>query len=210
MSIDFNSPEVKEALEKAVSEATAGLVAKNQELLGEVKKLKKGQEIKPEQYEALENELDSYKDKLTELQKQAKALSSDTEKYKKLYESESGFTNKLLVENGLQAELVKVGVNNPAHLKAVKSMLSAQVQVKVEGDERKAIIGDKGLTEFISEWAKSDEGKHFVSAPNSTGGGSTGGGNASGGGKSINRTQFGALSPIEQASFVKGGGKVTD
>jgi len=210
MSIDFNSPEVKEALDKAVAEATSGLVAKNQELLGEVKKLKKGQEIKPEQYEALENELDTYKDKLTELQKQAKAITTDAEKYKKLYESESGFTNKLLVENGLQAELVKVGVNNPAHLKAVKSMLSTQVQVKVEGDERKAVIGDKGLTEFISEWAKSDEGKHFVSAPNSTGGGSTGGGNAGGGGKTMPRSQFESMKPGEQASYIKGGGKLTD
>lgn len=210
MSIDFSLPEVKEALDKAVSEATAGLVAKNQELLGEVKKLKKGQEIKPEQYEALENELDSFKDKYNELQKQAKGALSETDKYKKLYESESGFTNKLLVENGLQAELVKVGVNNPAHLKAVKSMLSTQVQVKVEGDERKAVIGDKGLTEFIGEWAKSDEGKHFVSAPASTGGGSTGGGNASGGGKSMPRSQFGSMSPVEQASYIKGGGKLTD
>lgn len=210
MSIDLSSPEVKEALEKMVADATSGLVAKRDELLAEVKKLRKNQEIKPEQYEALENELDDYKNKFNEAQKQAKATLSEADKFKKLFESESSFTNKLLVDAGLQAELVKAGVTNPAHLKAVKSMLSGQVQVKVEGDERKAVIGDKSLSDFVGEWSKSDEGKHFISAPASTGGGSTGGGNAGGGGKTMPRSQFQAMSPLEQASYVKGGGKLTD
>jgi len=45
--LDLNSPEVKAAINEAVQEATKGLLAKRDELLGEVKKLRKGQEIDP-------------------------------------------------------------------------------------------------------------------------------------------------------------------
>lgn len=214
MSIDLNAPEVQEAIKAAVKTAveaeTSGLIAKRDELLSEVKRLKKGQEIKPEQYEALENELDSYKEKLTEANKLVKTTQTEFEKVKKMFDAESSFTSKLLVDNGLQAELVKAGVTNPAHLKAVKSMLSSQVQVKIEGDERKAVIGDKTLSDFVSEWSKSDEGKHFVAAPSNSGGGSTGGGNAGGGGKTMPRAQFDKISSAEKASFLKDGGKLID
>ena len=211
MSIDINSPEVKEALEKLVAEQTSGLISKRDELLAEVKKLRKNQEIKPEQLEALELEVDSYKEKLSEAQKLAKSATAEWEKAKKALEQESGFTTKLLVDNGLQAELIKAGVTNPAHLKAVKSMLSNQVQIKVEGDDRKAVIGDKGLSDYVTEWSKSDEGKHFVSAPQNSGGGSTGGGNANGGGaKTMPRSQFDKISSAEKSSFLKDGGKLTD
>ncbi len=209
MSIDLNAPEVQEAIKALVEEQTKGLLAKNQELLGEVKKLKKGQEIKPEQYEALEAELEATRDKLTEAQKLAKTSQTEFEKVKKLFEAESSYTNNLLVENGLNEALVKEGVKKE-FLPAVKSMLKSQVQVKVEGDARKALIGDKTLSDYVGEWAKGDEGKHFISAPTSSGGGSTGGGNASGGGKSMPRSQFQGMSPVEQATYMKSGGKLTD
>lgn len=214
MSIDLNAPEVQEAIKSAVKAAveseTSGLISKRDELLAEVKKLKKGQEIKPEQYEALEAELESTRDKLAEASKIAKTTQTEFEKVKKMFEAENSFTSRLLVDNGLQAELLKVGVTNPAHLKAVKSMLSGQVQVRVEGDERKAIIGDKTLSDYVSEWSKSDEGKHFVAAPSNSGGGSTGGGNAGGGGKTMPRAQFDKISSAEKAGFLKDGGKLID
>ena len=213
MSIDLNAPEVQEAIKAAVKVAveaeTSGLIAKRDELLSEVKRLKKGQEIKPEQYEALENELDATREKLNEANKLVKTSQTEFEKVKKLFEAESSFTNNLLVENGLNEALVKEGVKKE-FLPAVKSMLKSQVQVKVEGDARKALIGDKPLSDYVSEWSKSDEGKHFIVAPTSTGGGSTGGGNASGSGKTMPRSQFQGMSPVEQASYVRGGGKLTD
>lgn len=214
MSIDLNAPEVQEAIKSAVKAAveseTSGLIAKRDELLAEVKKLKKGQEIKPEQYEALEAELEATRDKLTEASKIAKTTQTEFEKVKKMFEAENSFTSRLLVDNGLQAELLKVGVTNPAHLKAVKSMLSGQVQVRVEGDERKAVIGDKTLSDYVSEWSKSDEGKHFVAAPSNSGGGSTGGGNAGGSAKTMPRAQFDKISSAEKAGFLKDGGKLID
>lgn len=213
MSIDLNAPEVQEAIKAAVKTAveseTSGLIAKRDELLAEVKKLKKGQEIKPEQYEALENELESYKDKLTEANKIVKTTQTEFEKVKKMFEAESSYTNNLLVENGLNEALVKEGVKKE-FLPAVKSMFKSQVQVKVEGDARKALIGDKTLSDYVSEWSKSDEGKHFIAAPNNSGGGSTGGGNAGGGGKTMPRAQFDKISSAEKAVFLKDGGKLID
>jgi hypothetical protein len=209
MSIDLNAPEVQEALKAAIEEQTRGLLEKNKELLGEVKKLKRGQEINPADYEALQNELDSTKDRLSEAQKIVKTTQTEFEKVKKMYEAESGYTNNLLVENGLNEALVKEGVKKE-FLPAVKSMLKSQVQVKVEGDARKALIGDKALSDYVSEWSKSEEGKHFIAAPANSGGGSQGGGNASGGGKSMPRSQFDSMKPGEQAAYMKSGGKLTD
>lgn len=214
MSIDLNAPEVQEAIKSAVRTAveneTSGLISKRDELLAEVKKLKKGQEIKPEQYEALENELDAYKEKLAEANKVVKTTQTEFDKVKQMFEAENSYTSRLLVDNGLQAELLKAGVTNPAHLKAVKSMLSGQVKVMAEGDERKAVIGDKTLSDYVSEWSKSDEGKHFIAAPSNSGGGSTGGGNAGGGGKTMPRAQFDKISSAEKQGFLKDGGKLID
>lgn len=209
MSIDLNAPEVQEAIKKAAEEATSGLIAKRDELLAEVKKLRKNQEIKPEQLEALEAELDSYKTKATEAEKLAKATAQEADRVKKLYEAESGYTNNLLVENGLNEALVKEGVAKQ-FLPAVKSMLKSQVTVKIEGNERKAVIGEKALSEYVSEWSKGEEGKHFIAAPANSGGGSNGGGNANGAGKTMPRSQFDGISSAEKGAFLKDGGKIID
>lgn len=209
MSIDLNAPEVQEAIKKAAEEATSGLISKRDELLAEVKKLRKNQEIKPEQLEELENQVETYKAKWTEADKQAKAIAQEADKVKKLYEAESGYTNNLLVENGLNEALVKEGIAKQ-FLPAVKSMLKGQVQVKIEGNERKAVIGEKALSEYVSEWSKSEEGKHFIAAPANSGGGSNGGGNAGGNVKTMPRSQFDGISSAEKASFLKDGGKLTE
>ena len=209
MSIDLNAPEVQEAIKKAAEEATSGLISKRDELLAEVKKLRKNQEIKPEQLEELENQVETYKTKWTEAEKQAKAIAQEAEKVKKLYEAESGYTNNLLVENGLNEALVKEGIAKQ-FLPAVKSMLKSQVQVKIEGNERKAIIGDKPLSDFVSEWSKSEEGKHFIAAPANSGGGSNGGGDAKGSVKTMPRAQFDKISSAEKVAFLKDGGKLID
>ena len=209
MSIDLSSPEAQEAIKKAAEEATSGLISKRDELLAEVKKLRKNQEIKPEQLEELENQVETYKTKWTEAEKQAKAIAQEAEKVKKLYEAESGYTNNLLVENGLNEALVKEGIAKQ-FLPAVKSMLKSQVQVKIEGNERKAIIGDKPLSDFVSEWSKSEEGKHFIAAPANSGGGSNGGGDAKGSVKTMPRAQFDKISSAEKVAFLKDGGKPID
>jgi hypothetical protein len=179
MAIDLNDSEVKAAIkaaaDAAVSEATAGLLAKNQELLGKVKKLQKDAAIDPAEYQALSEAKDTAEAKLAEALKTVKQATAQEEKDRKALEAETGYVSKLLVDNGLTEALLKAGVK-PEMSKAVKAMLAGQVSLKVEGDKRLAVVGDKALGDFVTEWAQSDEGKHFVAAPANKGGGAQGGG----------------------------------
>lgn len=209
MSIDLNDPEVKEAIKAAVEEATAPLLAKRDELLSEVKKARKGQQIDPETVSKLEDQIESLKGELTTAQRTAKTATTEADKARKSLESAEGFTRQLLVDNGLTDALAKAGVTNPVHLKAVKSMLSGQVQIVADGDNKVAKVGDKPLTDFVTEWAKGDEGKHFVAAPANGGGGSQGGGGAPAG-KTMTRSQFDAADQPTRATFAKSGGQVVD
>lgn len=209
MSIDLNAPEVQDAIKAAVAEATAALAKKRDELLVEVKKARKNSEIDPEEFQRLKEENEALNDKLLETSKQVKNAMSESEKMKKALEAENGYVSRLLVDNGLNDALVKVGVK-PEFTKAVKSMLEKQVQLKQDGENRLAVVGDKALADYVSEWSKSDDGKHFVAAPLNSGGGSTGGGNAKANTNQVSRTKFDAMSQSERASFAKEGGRVVD
>jgi len=175
MSIDLNDPEVKAAIKAAVEEATSPLVAKRDELLTEVKSLKKGRQIDPESVAKLEEQIDALRDELAAANKTAKTATSEAEKARKALETESAYTQKLLIDNAMTDALTKAGVKESVHLKAAKAMLAGQAQIVADGETRTAKIGDKDVTAFIAEWAKGDEGKFFVAAPHNQGGGSQGG-----------------------------------
>lgn len=207
--IDLNAPAIQEAIKAAVEAATKPLADKRDELLNEVKKLRKESAIKPEDLDRVESERDELKAQLDKALKDAKDLKSSAEKATKALETEAKFNHRLLVENGLTEALTKAGVTNPAFLKAVKSTLASQVQVVTEGENRIAKAGDKNLADFVTEWAKSDEGKYFVSAQNNSGGGSQGGG-SNPNQKTMTRAQFDAADQGTRAAFAKEGGKVVD
>jgi hypothetical protein len=180
MSIELDSPEGKAAIKAAVEEATAALAAKNKELLGELKEARKGKAINPEDLEKLESRIEELQGQLTEAQKTAKTATKEAEKATKALADAEGFTQRLLVDNGLTDALTKAGVSNPVHLKAAKALLSGQVQIVADGDSKVAKVGEKALADYIGEWAKGDEGKFFVAAPNNSGGGANGGSGGSG------------------------------
>lgn len=186
-AVDLDDAEVKAAIKKAAKEIadeeTAALIAKRDELLNEVKQLRKGKQVSPEDLEKLEQANEELKGQLTQAQKDLKAAQTNLDKATKDLQAEQGFTTKLLSDNGLSEALMEAGVKNPAHLKAVKALLSSQVQIVTEGDARIAKVGDKPLKDFVTEWAKSDDGKHFVSAPDNSGGGGGGGSNGGSGGE---------------------------
>jgi hypothetical protein len=175
VTIDLKAPEVQEAIRAAVEEATAPLTAKRDELLGELRKARKGQQIDPETVAKLEEEVERLKGEVSTHQKAAKTAQTEAEKAKKLHESEAQIVQRLLVDNGLTAELVKAGVKEAVHIKAAKAMLAGQVQIVADGENRVAKVGDKTLEAFVGDWAKSDEGKFFVAAPANNGGGANGG-----------------------------------
>ena len=212
MAIDLNDPEVKAAIkaaaDAAVSEATAGLLAKNQELLGKVKKLQKDAAIDPAEYQALSEAKDTAEAKLAEALKTVKQATAQAEKDRKALEAETGYVSKLLIDNGLTDALLKAGVK-PEMSKAVKAMLAGQVSLKVEGDKRLAVVGDKALGDFVTEWAQSDEGKHFVAAPANQGGGANGGAQGAGKSKVMARAAYEQLPPDQKMAFIKDGGKLT-
>ncbi len=179
MAFDPNDADVKAAIkaavESAVEEATAGLAEKNKELLGKLKKAQKDSVVDPADYAALQAELEAAQGKLKESEKLLKTTTTEAEKIKKAYETESKVAHTLLVENGLTQALVAAKVK-PELMKAAKAMLSGSVVLTADGENRVAKIGDKPLADAITEWAKSDEGKHFVAAPANGGGGASGGG----------------------------------
>jgi hypothetical protein len=208
-TIDLNNATIKQAIQDAVNEATKGLIAKRDELLNEVKKLRKDSQIDPADYQRLKDEKEELTDKLNETTKAAKAALSEAEKERKLREGESGYVQKLLIDNGLTDALTKAGIK-PELLKATKALFKDQAQIKIDGDNRAALIGDKPITDFINEWAKSDEGKHFVLAPANSGGGAQGGGSGNLQSKQLTRSQFDGMNPGEKMSFSKAGGKIVD
>jgi len=199
---------LKEAVEKAVEEATAGLKAKNNELLSKYKMFAGMSKSEIEEaIKALEAKT-AAEAKIAELEKALKESNKKLEKAMKDYEAESSFVNRLLIDNGLNDVLLKAGVK-PELAKAVKALLSNQVTIKVDGENRIAMMGDKSLSDAVTEWAKSDEGKHFVAAPQSSGGGAKGGSTDGGGNKKqITAAQFDALDDAGKMAFVKEGGVV--
>ena len=184
----------QEELDLAIEEATKPLINKRDELLKELKTARKNLENVGdveklhEKIEALENERDT-------ALKQFKDAAKQLEQVSKSLESESGFTSKLLLDNGLTDALVKAGVKKEL-LPAVKALLSKQAKVVADGDARKAVIGDKGMSEFITEWSASDEGKHFIQAPANGGGGADGS-------KGTSNNDLMKLSPVERMNAAR-------
>lgn len=201
--------DIQEQIRAAVEEATQGLAAKNKELLAELKEARKGKQIDPAEVEKLQSKIDALETDLTNANKSLKDGNKAYEKLKADLDAESGFTSKLLLDNGLTDALVKNGVAAP-YLPAVKAMLISQAKIQIDGQDRKAVIGEKELGTFVKEWATSDEGKNFISAPANAGGGSSGGSGSGTGGKTVSRSSFDVMSHVERANFVKQGGKVTD
>ena len=75
--------------------------------------------------------------------------------------------------------------------------------VIADGENRKAMMGDKAVSDAIKEWAGSEAGKKFVAAPVNSGGGAPGG---SGGGsaKTMTRAEYDA-NPVAGAAKIRDG-----
>jgi len=183
-------------LDERIAEAIAPLTAKNRELLGDLKKAKKGAEITPEQLAEVENERDTLAATVADQGKQLKVLQKTADDTTKALAGEQGYNHKLLVDAGLQTALMEAGVKNPVHLKAAVAMIktSAEAKVVADGETRTAQIGGKALNDFVKEWAASDDGKVFVTAAPNSGGGAGGSGKGTPPGQQ-QQQQTGAVTP---------------
>ena len=152
----------------------AALNAKNRELLGEVKVAKakaRGSEINPEDYAALQNELEATK---AALDKATKDGGKQIEALNKALAEKDGALQGYLIDNGLNEAMLKAGIR-PEVMGVVKARLKAEAKLVSENGQYSALFGDKPLIDGVTAWAASDEGKHFVAAPANTGGGAAGG-----------------------------------
>lgn len=209
-SVDLKSQEVQDAIAAAVEAAVTGLKDKNSELLGKLAKAKQGQTIDPAELVAVESERDALKAQLSDANKAAKKAVGDLDLANKRVADTDAAFNRTLVDAALSDALTKAGVTNPVHIKAVKAMHAAELKVSNEGDTRVIKAGEKNLTDFITEWAASDEGKHFVAAPASQGDGARGGYRGNSNTKSVTRDAFSNMTPSEQSAHAISGGAITD
>jgi hypothetical protein len=207
----------KEELDAAVAKATGdvdGLKAKVEELIGDNKKLKadlrKTQDIKPEDVAALEHQVEELQGKLTAAEKAAKDATTAAEKATKALETEQGFTQKLLISDGLKSALIANGVKDEDFIDSLTAKFAGGASIKVDGEQRVAMFGDKPLADHIKEWAGSDAGKKFVAAPVNGGGGAGGGGSGDKGAKTATRAEFDAMPHADRMKFSTEGGKVVD
>lgn len=202
MALDLNDPEVKAAVQEMIDEATSKLSDKNRELLGELKKARKQSEITPEAYQEVVDKLEEMEGKLTEATKASKTALTEADKYKKLYEGESAYTAKSLVESNLRKELQDAGVTDPDFADTLMAKFIPSSKVETEGDARVVKIGDKPLKDAIAEWKATPAAAKFIAAPANSGGGALGG-KGSGAAKKFNEMtgqelkELRALNPAE-------------
>ena len=208
-TIDLNSPEVKEAIQTAVDAEVKNLKANRDEVLSELKKLRKESGIKPEDLEAVEKERDDFKTQLLASQKTLKEVTGKAELSNKALEAETVFTQKLVLENALVNEFMQAGVKDPDFLDLLKAKHLPMGKVVVDGDTRKAMFGDKTINDYVKEWALTDAAKKTLAATNNSGGGAQGGGSNQNS-KTMTRAQFDAADQGTRSAFAKDGGKVTD
>lgn len=209
-NVDLNSPEVKAAIQAAVDAAVQPLIAKRDELLGEVKTLRKGKQIAPEDLEKLEAENEALKGELNKATGELKTAKKTAEDATKKLEFEVGITNKSTIDTQLTEGFLKAGVTDQDYIDLLKAKHASLAKVVIDGDSRKVMFGDKDLSTYLTEWQATDSANKFRAADNNSGGGANGGGNNNSNSKTMTRTAFDAADHGTRASFAKAGGKVID
>lgn len=188
MAYDPKDPADKKIVDKLIADAVAeiagdedheahegavkGLKAKNVELIKKNKELKDKSGETPD-VAKLEDQIEKLQGDLKEANKATKAVTKERDTFKATAENETKASQNLYVENGLNAALIENNVGKQ-FMKAAKALLKDQVTIKVDGEIRTAMVGDKPLGEFVKTWSQGDEGKSFVVAPANGGGGAPG------------------------------------
>jgi len=188
-TIDLKAPEVLAAIQAAVDAAINPLIAKRDELLGEVKTLRKGKQISPEDVEKLEAQIESLQGDLSKANGEVKTFRKTADDATKALEKEVGVTTKSTIDNGLTEAFLKAGVNDQDYIDLLKSKHSGLAKVVIDGDNRKVMFGDKDVETYMNEWKGTEAAKKFISAPNNSGGGSQGGGGNGNSNQTLTSTQ---------------------
>lgn len=219
MAYDPNDAADKKIVDKLIADALAaqaeeheaeveGLKAKRTELINKLKAAREGKD--DVDTSKLEGELETTKAALKAATKELNTLKPQLETLTGERDSLNKNLESVLIDNGLTGALTEHKVD-AKYLPAVKALLSPKVALKMEGDTRKAVVGDKSLGDFIKEWSQGDEGKAYIAAPGNSGGGAGGGAQGGqGGGKKLGRTVYEQMPLAERATFMSEGGTLFD
>lgn len=146
---------------------------KNSELLRELRLAKnKNKELDIETYNKVLDENETLKATLSKLDKESK---SNIEKLSNDLSSKDKYLQKVLIEDGLTASLLKNGTKEE-FLKPALALLKSEAKL-VQGEDGtyQAFIGDKAMNDFIPDWLENGDGKFAKPIPPTSGGGASGG-----------------------------------
>lgn len=218
--------EIEKLIADHVDAEVKGLKEKNSELLGNLKKTKEDLTARLEKLEEEKEAIEAEKinktgdiEKITKKleEKHAKELGKLTEQLTAKdgeLSTKSKLLNTHVIGEGLTAALVKAKVK-PEFMAAAKAVIQAEIQAEVVDDNGKPVakFGGKAVDEFVTGWAQTDAGKHFVAADSNSGGGSNGAngsGKAPSTGKTMKKSEFDALPYAERSKQSIEGVKVVE
>jgi len=201
LQIDLESEEFKADpaayFNKLHNEQVSGLKSKRDELLQKVSGFK----------QVDTSELESLREFKSQADIQAEALKGNYDKALKMFEETQTAKltelstakeqaektiEKLLIDNGLSAALDGVKIMPDA-----KEAATALFRSRAKLDGEQALIDGKPLSEAITEWAATDQGKFFIQAANNSGGGAQGSTSTTAKGKAR-----GEMTPQDKAKFI--------
>lgn len=196
----------------ALKDSIAKLEAKNDELVGEVRKYKaearRAGEIKPEDLQAAEDRADKAEAALSEANKSIKTLTKERDTAAKALETEQGAARNFALEAELASAIAEGNVI-PGLVPGFKAMMAGQAKAELVDGKYSVLIGDKPAREAIKGFLDSDDGKAWRAAAANSGGGAQGGkGGASS--KTMAEADFNAMAPKDRSAFMADGGQIAD
>lgn len=222
MAEEGKKPTIEELMAE-LAEAKDGiekLRAKNDELIKEKRKARDGGDSKVSEVEA---KLDEANDRIAAMERDhKKALSTATKTIEELtgrFSAKSAAYDKLVRDDAITRHIAEVGVKKE-FLPAVHALLKDRVIVDQETGVAFAVVKDKDdkeirkpVADYVKDWAGGEEGKAYVVAPVSSGGGAQGSGGAAASGgtaKTMKRADFERLDPAAKSAFSKEHGTLTE
>lgn len=186
----LKSDEGKAAIAKAVAGVTEGLKTKNTTLLGKVQTLTERMEkfdgIDPETYKGLvkfKTEADDKRHKKLHddgdseqiISEMKKNHAAELEKRDTKITGQADTIRSQARTTAVNAAMDKANIIGDMR-EAFADHIGKRISVTGEGDETKVTVGDKSVTDFVTDYIGTDVGKHFVQAQQNSGGGGPGDG----------------------------------
>jgi hypothetical protein len=181
----------QEQVDAALDKETKGLKAKHEELMDELKDLKRTHKqfegLDPEEIKETLRAAKEAENKRLEAEGDWKKLRDQMrEDHAKEIQKRDAQIDSLT--KGMDETRTQVAIDSamkeakiaPQFADTVEAFLKTKIVLTGKGEARTAVIGDKSPGDFLKEYVGTDNGKHYVLADSNSGGGSPGGRKGSG------------------------------